>query len=47
MVAHVGDFGLARLLGTNLNQNSSTGVKGTIGYAPPEYGIGNEMTCSG
>ena len=35
MVAHVGDFGLARLLGTGLNQNSSTGVKGTIGYAPP------------
>nr|GFB96493.1 protein kinase-like domain-containing protein [Tanacetum cinerariifolium] len=47
MVAHVGDFGLARLLGTDLNQNSSTGVKGTIGYAPPEYGIGNERTSSG
>ncbi|GJX54915.1 leucine-rich repeat protein [Tanacetum coccineum] len=45
MVAHAGDFGLARLLGTNLNQNSSTGVKGTIGYAPS--GIGSEMTCSG
>ncbi|GKB98493.1 kinase-like domain-containing protein [Tanacetum coccineum] len=47
MVAHVGDFGLTRLLGTDLNQNSSTGVKGTIGYAPPEYGIGSEMTSSG
>ncbi|GJU82163.1 kinase-like domain-containing protein, partial [Tanacetum coccineum] len=47
MVAHVGDFGLARLLGTNLNANSSTGVRGTIGYAPPEYGMGNEMTSSG
>ncbi|GJY06101.1 kinase-like domain-containing protein [Tanacetum coccineum] len=47
MVAHVGDFSLARLLGTDLNQNSSTGVKGTIGYAPPEYGIGSEMTSSG
>ncbi|PWA99273.1 protein kinase-like domain-containing protein [Artemisia annua] len=47
MVAHVGDFGLARLLGTDLNQNSSTGVKGTIGYAPPEYGIGSEMTSCG
>ncbi|GJV47862.1 leucine-rich repeat protein [Tanacetum coccineum] len=47
MVAHVGDFGLARLLGTDLNQNSSTGVKGTIGYAPPEYGIGSEMTSIG
>ncbi|GJV09711.1 leucine-rich repeat protein [Tanacetum coccineum] len=47
MVARVGDFGLARLLGTDLNQNSSTGVKGTIGYAPPEYGIGSNMTSSG
>nr|GEZ68076.1 protein kinase-like domain-containing protein [Tanacetum cinerariifolium] len=42
MVAHVGDFGLARLLGTDLNLNSSTGVKGTI-----EYGVGSEMTSSG
>ncbi|PWA42089.1 leucine-rich repeat protein [Artemisia annua] len=47
MVAHVGDFGLARLLGADLNQSSSTGVKGTIGYAPPEYGIGSQMTSSG
>ncbi|GJY86572.1 leucine-rich repeat protein, partial [Tanacetum coccineum] len=47
LVAHVGDFGLARLLGTDLNTDSSTGVKGTIGYAPPEYGIGSEMTICG
>nr|GEX24747.1 protein kinase-like domain-containing protein [Tanacetum cinerariifolium] len=47
MVAHVGDYGLARLLGTDLNQNSSTGIKGRIGYAPPEYGLGSEMTGSG
>ncbi|PWA35628.1 leucine-rich repeat protein [Artemisia annua] len=47
MVAHVGDFGLARILGIELNQNSSTGVKGTIGYAPPEYGLGSEMTSIG
>ncbi|GKB33519.1 kinase-like domain-containing protein [Tanacetum coccineum] len=47
MVARVGDFGLARLLCTNLNQNSSTRVKGTIGYAPPEYGLGSEMTSIG
>ncbi|GJV55829.1 kinase-like domain-containing protein [Tanacetum coccineum] len=47
MVAHVGDFGLARLLGTDLNQNSSTGLKGTIGYAPPEYGIASETTSFG
>ncbi|GJU85407.1 kinase-like domain-containing protein, partial [Tanacetum coccineum] len=47
MVAHVGDFGLARLLGTDLNQNNSSGVKGTIGYAPPEYGLGSEMSSIG
>ncbi|GJS89020.1 kinase-like domain-containing protein [Tanacetum coccineum] len=47
LVAHVGDFGLARLLGTDLNQNCSSAVKGTIGYAPPEYGIGSEMTTCG
>nr|GFA84316.1 protein kinase-like domain-containing protein [Tanacetum cinerariifolium] len=47
MVAYVGDFGLARLLGTDLKQNSSIGVKGTIGYAPQEYSIGSEMTNSG
>ncbi|MFS7956952.1 putative protein kinase RLK-Pelle-LRR-XII-1 family [Helianthus anomalus] len=47
MVAHVGDFGLARILGTTSYNNSSTEVRGTIGYAAPEYGIGNEMTSSG
>ncbi|GKB16554.1 leucine-rich repeat protein [Tanacetum coccineum] len=47
MVAHVGDFSLARLLGADLNQNSSTGIKGTIGYVPLEYGIGSEMTSCG
>ncbi|KAK9048157.1 hypothetical protein SSX86_032880 [Deinandra increscens subsp. villosa] len=47
MVAHVGDFGLTRFLQRGSNQNSSTGVKGTIGYAPPEYGLGSEMTTSG
>ncbi|XP_071738692.1 uncharacterized protein [Rutidosis leptorrhynchoides] len=47
MVAHVGDFGLARFLGTNSDLKSTSGVKGTIGYAPPEYGLGSEMTSSG
>ncbi|GKG31204.1 kinase-like domain-containing protein, partial [Tanacetum coccineum] len=46
-VAHVGDLGFARLLGADLNQSSSSGVKGTIGYAPLEYGIGSEMTSIG
>ncbi|CAI0626710.1 unnamed protein product [Linum tenue] len=42
MVAHVGDFGLARFLespAANLSLNgettSSIGIKGTVGYAPP------------
>ncbi|XP_028124357.1 probable LRR receptor-like serine/threonine-protein kinase At3g47570 [Camellia sinensis] len=40
MTAHVGDFGLARLLQNRNNevshsQNSSVGIKGTIGYAAP------------
>ncbi|KAL8241388.1 hypothetical protein R6Q59_014743 [Mikania micrantha] len=47
MVAHVGDFGLARFLGTTSFQNSSTGIRGTIGYVAPEYGVGSEMTSSG
>ncbi|XP_074282413.1 putative LRR receptor-like serine/threonine-protein kinase At3g47570 [Silene latifolia] len=37
MVAHVGDFGLARFLTQPLhpNQSSTIGIKGTIGYAAP------------
>ncbi|CAN0880416.1 Probable LRR receptor-like serine/threonine-protein kinase At3g47570 [Linum grandiflorum] len=46
MVAHVGDFGMARILSSSTEigivQSDDTGslgtVKGTIGYAPPEYG---------
>ena len=37
MIAHVGDFGLAKFLleQTNLKQSSSIGIRGTIGYTPP------------
>ena len=40
LVAHVGDFGLAKFLSIGItatcaNQLSSVGVRGTIGYAPP------------
>ncbi|GJS51618.1 kinase-like domain-containing protein [Tanacetum coccineum] len=35
------------LLGTVLNENNSSRFKGTIGYAPPEYGMGSEMASSG
>ncbi|XP_061341774.1 probable LRR receptor-like serine/threonine-protein kinase At3g47570 [Gastrolobium bilobum] len=50
MVAHVSDFGLARLLssvGVSLTQSSTIGIKGTIGYAPPEYGMGSEVSIEG
>ncbi|THG16651.1 hypothetical protein TEA_007476 [Camellia sinensis var. sinensis] len=49
MVAHIGDFGLARFFPelTNPNQSSSIGVRGTIGYVAPEYGLGSEMSTYG
>ncbi|XP_057998009.1 putative receptor-like protein kinase At3g47110 [Hevea brasiliensis] len=52
MTAHVGDFGLARFLTkttscSSQGQTSSIGMKGTIGYMAPEYGIGSEATISG
>ncbi|KAL0356410.1 UNVERIFIED_CONTAM: putative receptor-like protein kinase [Sesamum radiatum] len=52
LTAHVGDFGLARLLPKfnmkeNANQLSSLGIKGTIGYAAPEYGMGVKPSILG
>ncbi|CAL5422736.1 unnamed protein product [Camellia sinensis] len=52
MTAHVGDFGLARLLQHHNNevsnsQTSSVGIKGTIGYVAPEYGMGSVVSTSG
>ncbi|CAN0892453.1 Probable LRR receptor-like serine/threonine-protein kinase At3g47570 [Linum grandiflorum] len=48
IVAHVGDFGLARFLSTVDNPSSNTiGIKGTVGYAPPEYGMGNDVSIQG
>jgi serine/threonine protein kinase len=39
MVAHVSDFGIARLVsamgGTSHKNTSTIGIKGTVGYAPP------------
>ncbi|KAM7462610.1 hypothetical protein LguiA_030731 [Lonicera macranthoides] len=31
----------------NANQSESVGIKGTIGYAAPEYGLGNELSMKG
>ncbi|XP_062155284.1 probable LRR receptor-like serine/threonine-protein kinase At3g47570 [Alnus glutinosa] len=52
MIGHVGDFGLARFApeanhNSSANQLSSIGVRGTIGYAAPEYGTGNEVSSYG
>ncbi|KAM7523465.1 hypothetical protein LguiA_013367 [Lonicera macranthoides] len=52
MTARVSDFGLASFLKQpndeiSQNQSSSTGVKGTIGYAAPEYGMGSEASKYG
>ncbi|KAH1253686.1 putative LRR receptor-like serine/threonine-protein kinase [Glycine max] len=50
MIAHVSDFCIARLLstinGTTSKQTSIIGIKGTIGYAPPEYGMGSEVSMN-
>ncbi|KAL1189615.1 LRR receptor-like serine/threonine-protein kinase EFR [Cardamine amara subsp. amara] len=52
LTAHVSDFGLARLLykfdqESFLNQFSSAGVRGTIGYVAPEYGMGGKPSIQG
>ncbi|KAK1409738.1 hypothetical protein QVD17_36267 [Tagetes erecta] len=51
MVAHVGDFGIAKIIQSDHqsrhNNSSSAGVRGTIGYAAPEYGLGSKVSRSG
>ncbi|XP_010493153.1 PREDICTED: LRR receptor-like serine/threonine-protein kinase EFR [Camelina sativa] len=52
LTAHVSDFGLARLLykydrESFLDKFSSAGVRGTIGYAAPEYGMGVQPSIQG
>ncbi|CAL9149161.1 unnamed protein product [Musa hybrid cultivar] len=52
MVAHVGDFGLARILNrvpiTEAQRSSSSKIlKGTIGYVAPEYGVANKASTEG
>ncbi|KAL6124175.1 hypothetical protein ACLB2K_076690 [Fragaria x ananassa] len=52
MTGHVSDFGLSRFLRettTNVsgNQSSSIGIRGSVGYAAPEYGMGSEVSAYG
>ncbi|VAI51332.1 unnamed protein product [Triticum turgidum subsp. durum] len=52
LVAHVGDFGLAKILSEpaadQLNNSKSTvGIRGTIGYVAPEYGEGGQVSSCG
>ncbi|CAL2229422.1 unnamed protein product [Prunus armeniaca] len=52
MVAHVGDFGLARFLleasdNYSQSQTMSAGLRGSIGYIPPEYGMGGQVSILG
>ncbi|XP_058109182.1 probable LRR receptor-like serine/threonine-protein kinase At3g47570 [Magnolia sinica] len=46
MIAHVGDFGLARFL-SEVAQTISLGVKGSIGYVAPEYAMGSKASTQG
>ncbi|KAA8538297.1 hypothetical protein F0562_027880 [Nyssa sinensis] len=49
MGGHVGDFGLARFLSEtpSQNQSSTIGLKGSIGYIAPEYGLGSNVSMKG
>ncbi|KAM7469603.1 hypothetical protein LguiA_007786 [Lonicera macranthoides] len=52
LTAHIGDFGLARLLSNSTDifaqaQSSSMGINGSIGYAAPEYGMGGVASKCG
>ncbi|XP_058089447.1 probable LRR receptor-like serine/threonine-protein kinase At3g47570 [Magnolia sinica] len=46
MIAHVGDFGLAKFL-PEVAQTSSIGIKGSIGYIAPEYAMGSKASTQG
>ncbi|XP_058072568.1 probable LRR receptor-like serine/threonine-protein kinase At3g47570 [Magnolia sinica] len=50
MHAHVGDFGIAGFLSsanTSQDQTRSSGIKGSVGYVPPEYGMGEKASTHG
>ncbi|CAL5363816.1 unnamed protein product [Camellia sinensis] len=53
MTGHVGDFGLAKFFADHATHDLSTsetrsvGIRGTIGYTAPEYGMGSEVSAYG
>ncbi|XP_028070217.1 putative receptor-like protein kinase At3g47110 [Camellia sinensis] len=53
MTGHVGDFGLAKFLadhathGLSTSETRSIGIRETIGYTAPEYGMGGEISAYG
>ncbi|XP_040368529.1 putative receptor-like protein kinase At3g47110 isoform X2 [Rosa chinensis] len=52
LTGHVSDFGLSRFLSeptrsVSGNQSSSIGLRGSVGYAAPEYGMGSEVSTYG
>nr|XP_011469010.1 PREDICTED: putative receptor-like protein kinase At3g47110 isoform X2 [Fragaria vesca subsp. vesca] len=52
LTGHVSDFGLARFLTESTvsvsgNQSSSIGIRGSVGYAAPEYGMGSGVSTYG
>ncbi|KAL5719942.1 hypothetical protein ACHQM5_012661 [Ranunculus cassubicifolius] len=51
LTAHVGDFGLAKILSStstsSATETSSNSIRGTIGYIPPEYGAGGNVSTEG
>ncbi|XP_026411219.1 probable LRR receptor-like serine/threonine-protein kinase At3g47570 [Papaver somniferum] len=55
MNSHVGDFGLAKFLGGVIinvesehhTTSTSVGIRGSVGYAAPEYGMGRDVSTQG
>ncbi|WOL09906.1 receptor kinase-like protein Xa21 [Canna indica] len=52
MCAQLGDFGLAKFIGRSMfaangYPSYSIALKGSIGYIPPEYGIGGDVSTTG
>ncbi|XP_043719561.1 probable LRR receptor-like serine/threonine-protein kinase At3g47570 [Telopea speciosissima] len=51
LTAHLGDFGISRNLSQatcrSQNHTSTIGIKGSIGYIAPEYGVGADVSTHG